>query len=124
VRRSLTSRTVQAAGTATPGCVSRERNATASEAFAVSQSLVTTAKPKIESTRPEYPPSYTAKCEQAFFTIPDLALRWHCSRATVYNVLRGEIVVDFAPRPGRKGHKLVSAEVVRQIENRRARKLT
>jgi hypothetical protein len=34
------------------------------------------------------------------------------------------MVIDFAPRPGRKGHKLVSAEVVRQIENRRARRLT
>jgi hypothetical protein len=64
------------------------------------------------------------KCEQALYTIPDLANRWHCSRATVYTVLRGEMVIDFAPRPGCKGHKLVSAEVVRQIENRRARRLT
>jgi hypothetical protein len=62
--------------------------------------------------------------EQPFFTIADLASRWRCSRASVYNVLRGELVVDFAPRPGRKGRKLVSAEVVRQIENRRARRLT
>jgi hypothetical protein len=65
-----------------------------------------------------------ALAEQLFYTIADLAARWRCSRASVYNILRGELVVDFAPRPGRKGRKLVSAEVVRQIENRRARRLT
>jgi hypothetical protein len=60
--------------------------------------------------------------EPALFSIPDLAERWRCSRATVYNVLRGEEVVDFAPAPGRKGHKLVSIEVVRRIEARRVRR--
>lgn len=65
-----------------------------------------------------------ALAEQPFYTIADLAGRWRCSRASVYNILRGELVVDFAPRPGRKGRKLVSAEVVRQIENHRARRLT
>jgi hypothetical protein len=79
---------------------------------------------KIEPIGTDFAAPNTAKCEQTFYTIPDLAKRWHCSRATVYNVLRGEMVIDFAPRPGRKGHKLVSAEVVRQIENRRARRLT
>lgn len=62
--------------------------------------------------------------EQPFYTIADLAARWRCSRASVYNFLRGELVIDFASRPGRKGRKLVSAEIVRQIENRRARRLT
>ena len=83
-----------------------------------------TAALKIEPTGTDYAASNTAKCAQALYTIPDLAERWHCSRAMVYNILRGEMVIDFAPRPGRKGHKLVSAEVVRQIENRRARRLT
>jgi len=65
-----------------------------------------------------------AVAEKPFFTVSDLAARWRCSRAKVYDILRGEIVLDFAPRPGRKGRKLVSAEVVAQIENRRTRRLT
>lgn len=60
----------------------------------------------------------------AFYSIADLALRWRCSRGTVYNILRGELVIDFAPRPGCKGKKLVPAEVVRQIEQRRARRFS
>lgn len=54
---------------------------------------------------------------QDFFSIPELAVRWRCSRGTVYNMIRGEKVVDFAA-PGRKGKKLVPAEVVRGIECR------
>ena len=53
---------------------------------------------------------------QQFYSIPDLAERWRCSRASVYNRLRGEKVLDFAAR-GRKGHKLVPIEVVLKIEN-------
>jgi hypothetical protein len=60
--------------------------------------------------------------EPALFSIPDLAQRWRCSRATVYNMLRGEEVIDFAPAPGRKGHKLITLEVVRGIEMRRVRR--
>jgi hypothetical protein len=60
--------------------------------------------------------------EPPLFSIPDLAARWRCSRATVYNMLRGEEVIDFAPAPGRKGHKLVTVEVVRRIEARRVRR--
>jgi hypothetical protein len=63
-----------------------------------------------------------SRTEPALFSIPDLAERWRCSRATVYNMLRGEEVIDFAPAPGRKGHKLVTLEVVRRIEMRRVRK--
>jgi hypothetical protein len=122
--RNLTSRTVQSAGAATGGCVSRAENAATSESLTGSEPLALTPVLRIESTGTDFAASNTAKCEQAFYTIPDLAKRWHCSRATVYNMLRGEMVVDFAPRPGRKGHKLVSAHVVRQIENRRARRLT
>jgi hypothetical protein len=63
-----------------------------------------------------------SQVEPALFSISDLAQRWRCSRATVYNMLRGEEVIDFAPAPGRKGHKLISLEVVRRIETRRARR--
>lgn len=57
---------------------------------------------------------------QPYFSIPELAERWRCSRGTVYNVIRGEKVLDFA-RPGRKGKKLVPVEVVRRIEERMLR---
>lgn len=50
-----------------------------------------------------------------FFSISDLAMRWRCSRGTVYNVLRGQPVLDFAPT-GKKGHKLVALEIVLKIE--------
>jgi hypothetical protein len=52
-----------------------------------------------------------------YFSIPDLAHRWCCSRGTVYNTIRGERVLDFAA-PGRRGKKLVPAEVVHRIEQR------
>ena len=65
-------------------------------------------------------PSQTASKAAAYFSIPELADRWRCSRGTVYNIIRGEHVLDFAA-PGRKGKKLVPAEVVRRIEQRRMR---
>jgi hypothetical protein len=37
-------------------------------------------------------------------------------------MLRGEEVIHFAPAPGRKGHKLITLEVVRRIETRRVRR--
>ena len=52
---------------------------------------------------------------QPFFSIPELALRWRCSRGTVYNLIRGENVLDFAT-PGHRGKKLVPAAVVSRIE--------
>ena len=57
----------------------------------------------------------TAAKQQPFFSIPELAERWRCSRASVYNRIRGEKVVDFAAN-GRKGHKLVPLGVVLKIE--------
>jgi hypothetical protein len=117
-------RTVLAAGMAAGGCVSAVDNAAANDSLAAQQRSASTVALKIESADTHFAISNSVKCEQAFYTIPDLSKRWHCSRATVYNILRGEMVIDFAPRPGRKGHKLVSAEVVRQIESRRARRLT
>jgi hypothetical protein len=53
--------------------------------------------------------------EQDFFSIPELAVRWRCSRGTVYNLIRGEKVLDFAA-PGHRGKKLVPADVVSRIE--------
>ena len=56
-----------------------------------------------------------------YFSIPDLAARWRVSRSAVYGYLRSYQVLDFAPAPGRKGHKLVAAETVRRIERERMR---
>jgi hypothetical protein len=53
---------------------------------------------------------------RSFFSIPELAVRWRVSRSAVYVYLRGHPVIDFASAPGRRGHKIVSAEVVRSIE--------
>lgn len=60
---------------------------------------------------------------KTFFTIPDLAKRWSCSRASVYNYLRDAAasIVDFAPKGG-KGKKLVPLEVVERIERQRTKK--
>jgi len=57
---------------------------------------------------------------QAYFSIADLAARWRCSRGTVYNVIRGEKVLDFAAA-GHKGKKLVPVNVVREIESGKMR---
>lgn len=61
--------------------------------------------------------------EPPFYSIADLAVRWRVSRAAVYVYLRGYDVLDFAQTPGRKGHKVVSAEVVCQIERERMRRM-
>jgi hypothetical protein len=57
-----------------------------------------------------------------FYSIADLADRWRCSRASVYNRIRGERVVDFAAS-GRKGHKLVPLEIILKIERTHLRVL-
>jgi biotin operon repressor len=61
---------------------------------------------------------------QEFFSIPELAERWRCSRGTVYNRLRasGASILDFAPR-GRKGKKIVASKIVRHIEQRWTKRL-
>jgi hypothetical protein len=59
---------------------------------------------------------------QPFFSIPDLAERWRLSRASVYNILRGRKVVDFAAN-GKKGHKLVPLDEVLKIEREHLRVL-
>jgi hypothetical protein len=58
---------------------------------------------------------------RSFYSIGELAVRWRVSRSAVYVYLRGYPVIDFAPSPGRRGHKIVSAEVVRSIERERER---
>jgi hypothetical protein len=67
-------------------------------------------------------PEAEARPTQPFYSIPDLATRWRCSRGSVYNRIRGEKVVDFAAN-GRKGHKLVPLEVVLKIERTHLRVL-
>lgn len=76
-------------------------------------------RPSIRSRR-NSPPNTDASVPE-FFSIPDLAARWRVSRSAVYGYLRGYPVIDFAPAPGRKGHKLVSADVVHQIEQEHMR---
>ncbi len=60
----------------------------------------------------------------AFFTFAELANRWRCSRATVYNRLRdaGVQVVDFRKR-GKRGKRIIPAAVVFQIEAECLKKL-
>lgn len=62
---------------------------------------------------------------QEYYSVADLACRWRCSRGTVYNRLRAEgaQVLDFAPR-GKKGRKVVSVAVIKQIEARNTKRLT
>ncbi len=59
-----------------------------------------------------------------YFSIPQLGDRWQCSRGTVYNRLRaaGAKVLDFAPR-GKRGRKVVSLNVLLQIESENTRRL-
>jgi hypothetical protein len=66
----------------------------------------------------------TPQAMQEYFSIPELAQRWRCSRGTVYNRLRvtGAEVLDFAPR-GKKGKKVVPVKTVLQIEERRMKRL-
>lgn len=58
---------------------------------------------------------------KAYYSIPDLAARWDCSRATVYNVLsESEFKVLDLKRDGKKrGKKLVPAAIVERIESAR-----
>jgi hypothetical protein len=61
---------------------------------------------------------------QEYFSIPDLAKRWRCSRGTVYNRLRthGAKVLDFAPN-GKRGKKVVPALTVSHMEERQTKRL-
>jgi hypothetical protein len=61
---------------------------------------------------------------QEYLSIRELAIRWRCSRGTVYNRLRacGAEVLDFAAR-GKKGKKAVHVSTVLRIEEKRTRRL-
>jgi hypothetical protein len=61
------------------------------------------------------PATVAARALPDFFSIPDLAKRWRCSRGSVYNRVRGEKIIDFAAK-GCKGHKLIPLDVVLKIE--------
>lgn len=56
---------------------------------------------------------------QEFFSINELAIRWRCSRGTIYNRLRlaGVKVLDFGVAGG-KSKKLVPALAVAQLESK------
>jgi predicted DNA-binding protein YlxM (UPF0122 family) len=60
-----------------------------------------------------------------FYSIPDLAKRWNCSRATVYNILReSEFKLFNLSRKGKKKGKWnVPASVVEHIEQARMQAL-
>jgi hypothetical protein len=76
-------------------------------------------------TRKQTPAAAGSSSEKGlppYFSIPELADRWRCSRASVYNRIRGEKVVDFAAK-GRKGHKVVPLETVLRIEQAHLRVL-
>jgi len=62
---------------------------------------------------------------QDYFTIPQLASRWQCSRGSVYNTLRtfGARIVDLAT-PGKKGRKLIPVETVEKLERQRTTKMS
>jgi hypothetical protein len=64
--------------------------------------------------------------KKPFYSIPDLAKRWNCSRASVYNILReSEFKLLNLTREGKKkGHWNVPASVVERIEQSRAESLS
>jgi hypothetical protein len=66
----------------------------------------------------------TASIPQDYFSFGELAQRWRCSRATVYNRLRalGVKVLDFSPR-GKRSRKAISLATVLEIENRQSKRL-
>jgi hypothetical protein len=52
-----------------------------------------------------------------FYSITELAERWRCSRGLVYNVIRGERLLDLAANGRKKkSHKLIPFDVVLRIE--------
>ena len=64
----------------------------------------------------------SAQEPRPFYSIPELAARWCCSRGLVYNVIRGERVLDLAANGRKKkSHKLVPLEVVLKVEREKMR---
>ena len=87
-----------------------------------------TAKPSTnvlgKSLVPDLPSRDSTNRQQPFYSIPELAFRWRCSRGTVYNRLRfaGAKVLDLGSA-GKKGKKLVPALTVFQIESKHLKAL-
>ena len=73
---------------------------------------------------PESSERVHARARQEYLSFAELAQRWRCSRATVYNRLRGvgAEVLDFAPA-GKRGKKVIPVETVLKIEERRMKRL-
>jgi predicted DNA-binding protein YlxM (UPF0122 family) len=63
--------------------------------------------------------------KKPFYSIPELARRWNCSRATIYHMLRESEfkLLDMRRKGKRKGHWIVPAAVVEGIEQSRMRAL-
>jgi hypothetical protein len=57
---------------------------------------------------------------EQLYRIAEVARMLHISRASVYNLLRGEQVIDLGCR-GKKGIKLVSESVLRDIVERKTK---
>jgi hypothetical protein len=57
---------------------------------------------------------------EPLYRVAEIARMLHISRASVYNLLRGEQVIDLGRR-GKKGIKLVSASVLRDIVERKTK---
>jgi hypothetical protein len=78
----------------------------------------------VKSLLPDLPSRDNSHGQQPFYSIPELAVRWRCSRGTVYNRLRfvGAKVLDFASA-GKKGKKLVPALTIFQIESKNLKAL-
>lgn len=64
------------------------------------------------------------RTQPEYISFAELAKRWCCSRATVYNRLRGvgAQVLDFAA-PGKKGKKVVAVTTVLRIEDKWTKRL-
>jgi hypothetical protein len=92
------------------------------------KSTAVTEKPSAnvlgKSLSPELPHPDNTNRQQPYYSIPELAVRWRSSRATVYNRLRfaGAKVLDLGPA-GKKGKKLVPALTVFQIESKNLKAL-
>jgi hypothetical protein len=68
---------------------------------------------------------YRVEKVQAFYTLPQLRQRWHCSRAQVYAILREAQVRVLDVGTGKVRSKtLVPADTVERIEKSRMGKMT
>ncbi len=57
---------------------------------------------------------------ETLYRIAEVAKMLHISRASVYNLLRGERIVDLGGK-GKKGMKLIPASLLREILDRKTK---